>query len=79
MAARDFTDAQFRAALARNGFKHEFLGWFRDTTDRTPGVSYGGIYYRDGKCARRATLAHLIQARSKETKQRTAKAKAVSP
>ena len=63
---RDFTSAQFNAALKRNGFRWAALWWFVDTTGACPNIHFSGIFYRNGKCARRATLAHLIKRREEE-------------
>jgi hypothetical protein len=66
-ATRDMTKAQFAEALKRNGFRHEFLWWFKDTTGQTPGVSYGGIWNpKAGRFDRRTTVAHLIKSRAKD-------------
>lgn len=64
----DMSARQFNAALKRNGFRHAFLFWFEDTTGQTEGISYSGIFYRKGKLARRATLAHLLKRREHQIK-----------
>lgn len=63
--AREMTRRQFAEALNRNGFK-QMMMWFTDTTGQTPHLSSGAILYRNGKVARRATLAHCIRARDAE-------------
>lgn len=65
-APRELSRKQFNEAMQRNGFKHHALFWFIDTTGQTPGCSYSGIFWRNGKLARRATLAHLIRRRDEE-------------
>jgi hypothetical protein len=59
----EMSHRQFVAALKRNGFRHAALFWFEDTSGRTPGASYSGIFTRKGKTCRRATIAHLIRQR----------------
>lgn len=56
---------QFQAALARNGFK-QVLVWISDTTGQVPGTSWGIVMHRDGKVARRATLAKVLRERRAE-------------
>lgn len=65
MANRDFTKAQFDAALRRNGFKHEFMGWYVDTTGQSGGVRFGAVFNtKPFRINRRATLARLIRDRA---------------
>jgi len=64
-APRDLSASQFKAELARHGFKHEFWGWFVDTTGVAPTTKFGGVYRSDGTCLRRKTLARLIHQRAK--------------
>ena len=71
-AQRDMTAREFAKALERNGFRHDFLFWFKDTTGATPNIGYSGIFYRNGKCARRTTIAHLISSRDKELARKAA-------
>jgi hypothetical protein len=66
MRPRDMTRAEFKAALARRGFRGPIIAWFEDTTGATPGVSYSGVYTRKGKLLRRTTIAHLIRSRDAE-------------
>jgi hypothetical protein len=68
MKTRDMTRREFTAALKRNGFKHEFLFWFEDTTGQTPDIHYPGIFQKNGKTMRRATISRLIKHRDAELK-----------
>lgn len=64
---KDMTKQQFLDALRRNGFKHEFMGWYADTTGQVPNVKFGAVYnVKPFRLNRRATLARLIQTRAKE-------------
>ena len=66
MATRDMTKAQFNTALKRNGFAHEFMGWYADTTGRVSGVKFWAVYnLKPFKLNRRATLAKLINDRER--------------
>lgn len=71
-AQRDMTRAQFKAALTRNGFSGPVFAWFEDTTGRTPGISYSGVFLSDGTLCRRATIAYLIKQRDAEAARRPA-------
>jgi hypothetical protein len=54
MATRDLTKAQFDAACARHGFRHEFMGYYN--------VGHGlSVYARNAGDNRRAQLAYLIR------------------
>lgn len=64
-ATPDMSRSEFNAALKRRGFR-QVLMWFQDTTGQVPDTSYGGILHRNGKLARRATLAHIIRERDKD-------------
>lgn len=68
---RDMTRKQFENALTRHGFQQEpFPLWFRDTTGALPNTCIGAIVWLDtGKIDRRATIAHLIRYREKQSKQ----------
>lgn len=61
----------FHAALARNGFARPVLMWCQDTSGRTSGVSYGLILHRNGKIARRASLAALLRKREQQETRKT--------
>ena len=62
---RDMTEARFREALARQGFKRSFAGlWFehRDFPNRM----FGGAWnVKAGRLNRRETIARLIRCRDK--------------
>lgn len=64
---RDITEKQFDAALIRNGFARVrfCLPYFEDTTGATPNVHYGAVVRPSGLLHYRATLAHLLQARTR--------------
>jgi hypothetical protein len=64
-APPEMSAAQFNKALAKHGFKKVLL-WVHDTTGKVPGVSWGIIMHRNGKTARRATLAKIIREREEE-------------
>lgn len=61
--ARELSFKQFQAALKRDGFRHVALFWFEDTTGATPGHSFPGVFLRNGKHLRRATIAQLRRQR----------------
>lgn len=61
----EMSRAQFKAALARNGFKQTLL-WIEDTTGQVPGISWGIVMHPGGKVARRATLAKVLRERRAE-------------
>ena len=65
---RDMSNREFSAAMKRNGFRHEFLLWFKDTTAQTPHIRFSGLFSTKGKLFRRATIAHLIRQREAELK-----------
>lgn len=68
-APPEMSRKQFNASLARNGFRQCLL-WFEDMTGQCPGVSWGGVLHRNGKMARRATIAKLRRDRDAEIKRR---------
>ena len=57
---RDMSQKQFEAALKRNGLSYAGLFWFH--REDCPGLGIPGVFYRDGRCAKRETIAHLIEA-----------------
>ena len=68
-AKRDMTRAQFKAALARNGFESVMGMWFTDTTGQTS-TAFGAIITRQGVVRRRETLAHIIAKRREEAQKK---------
>lgn len=61
--ARDMTDRQFAAALARNGFKAPVLFWVEHSD--IPGHHFS-MLFRGKKIAKRETIAHLCRRRDEE-------------
>jgi hypothetical protein len=73
---RDFTTAEFHAALERNGFDKPVLFWV--SSKDNPSTSYGMIVNRrTGKVARRSTVAHVIKWREEDREK--ARKKAAEP
>lgn len=68
---REMTERQFRAAMAKRGFRGagDLWGiyWLHDDA---PGVHIPGIIYTDGRIAYRATLARVLQVLDGERKGR---------
>ena len=67
---RDMTDAQFKAALKRNGFRRILL-WAE--TEAVPGVSFSLLFHpRTRKVLKRQSVAYLIKRRDEEIAKRKA-------
>ena len=57
---RDFTRVQYEAAIKRNSFRKEFMGYLHDPE---LGVSFGPVFNSDRVLNRRQTLARALRER----------------